>query len=132
MVEALAADEAAAVQAETSLAELAAAAGAAFDVEGEPRHLAPVTSVALVRAVQEALRNVEKHAAGARARVRLSYRDSHVAVSVADDGPGFDPEAPASGFGLSGTRNRIVGLGGKFEVDSVPGRGSTVRMEVPA
>jgi signal transduction histidine kinase len=132
MVEALAADGPAAVQTETSLAELAQAAGAAFDVEGEPRHLPPATAVALVRAVQEALRNADKHAAGAEVRVRLAYLESAVAVSIADDGPGFDPRAPASGFGLSGTRNRIVGLGGRFAVDSAPGRGATVRVEVPA
>lgn len=132
MVEALADRDAGAVRAEAALAELAEAAGAAFRVEGEPRHLAPATAVALVRAVQEALRNAEKHAAGAAVRVRLDYRGSAVAVSVADDGPGFDPEAPSSGFGLRGTRNRMTGLGGRFEVDSAPGRGSTVRLEVPA
>ncbi|WP_026931723.1 sensor histidine kinase [Glycomyces tenuis] len=132
MVEALATDDAGPVQAEASLAELAETAGAAFVVDGEPRHLAPATAVALVRAVQEALRNVDKHAAGASVRVRLAYRESDVAVSVADDGPGFDPEAPASGFGLLGTRNRVLGLGGRFEVDSAPGRGATVRLEVPA
>lgn len=132
MVGALAVGEDAAVQVEASLAELAGAAGAGFAVEGEPRPLRPATAVMLVRAVQEALRNVEKHAAGAAVRVRLAYRDSAVAVSVADDGPGFDPEAPSSGFGLRGTRNRVVGLGGTFTVDSAPGRGATVRLEVPA
>jgi signal transduction histidine kinase len=132
MVETLAAEDPGPVQAETALAELAETAGASFAVEGEPRHLAPATAVALVRAVQEALRNIEKHAAGAAARVRLVYRESDVAVSVADDGPGFDPEAPTSGFGLRGVRNRMLGLGGTFEVDSAPGRGATVRLEVPA
>lgn len=132
MVAALAVGEDAAVQVEASLAGLAGAAGAAFAVEGEPRPLTPATAVMLVRAVQEALRNVEKHAAGAAVRVRLAYRDAAVAVSVADDGPGFDPEAPCSGFGLRGTRNRVVGLGGTFTVDSAPGRGATVRLEVPA
>ncbi|WP_026924015.1 sensor histidine kinase [Glycomyces arizonensis] len=132
MVEALAVDDAGAVQAETALAELAEAAGASFEVEGEPRHLAPAKAVALVRAVQEALRNVDKHAAGADVRVRLAYRESDVAVSVADDGPGFDPGAPSSGFGLLGARNRMIGLGGAFEVDTSPGAGTTVRLEVPA
>ena len=132
MVNALAPDETEVGQAEALLAELAEAAGAAFTVRGEPRGLAPATTVMLVRAAQEALRNVEKHAAGAGARVRLVYREGGVAVSVVDDGPGFDPGAPSSGFGLRGIRNRVVGLGGTFEVDSAPGRGAAVRLEVPA
>lgn len=132
MVNALVPDEAEAARAETLLAELAETAGASFAVEGEPRGLAPATAVMLMRATQEALRNVDKHAAGARAGVRLVYLEDGVAVSVADDGPGFDPQSPSSGFGLRGVRNRVVGLGGTFAVDSAPGRGATVRLEVPA
>ncbi len=132
MVNALVPDEAEAARAETLLAELAETAGASFAVEGEPRGLAPATAVMLMRATQEALRNVDKHAAGARVRVRLVYLEDGVAVSVADDGPGFDPQSPSSGFGLRGVRNRVVGLGGTFAVDSAPGRGATVRLEVPA
>ncbi|WP_166659555.1 sensor histidine kinase [Glycomyces sp. NRRL B-16210] len=132
MVETLATDDAPEVRADTALAELAEAAGAGFEVDGEPRHLAPATAVALVRAVQELLRNVDKHASGALVRMRVQYRESEVVVLVSDDGPGFDPSVPSSGFGLVGTRNRIVGLGGGFAVESAPGQGAMVRLEVPA
>lgn len=132
MVESLSPGDTAAIHVETALAELSEAADAPFTMEGEPRRLPPAAAVVLVRAVQEALRNVEKHAAGAGARVRLAYRDSVVAVSVTDDGPGFDPDAPAAGFGLRGTRNRVIGLGGTFEVDSAPGDGAAMRLELPA
>nr|WP_277605490.1 sensor histidine kinase [Glycomyces sp. L485] len=132
MVEALSPGGGEAINVEDSLADLTEAAGAALVVDGETRRLPQATAVVLVRAVQEALRNVDKHTAGAAARVSVDFQDGAVAVSVTDDGPGFDPKAPSAGFGLRGVRNRVIGLGGTFEVDSAPGRGVAVRLEVPA
>lgn len=85
--------------------------------------------VVLLRAAQEALTNVRRHAA-ARA-VRLSLTDgSEVALAVVDDGVGFDPARV--GTGLAGLHSRVVQGGGTVRVDSAPGRGTAVTVTVPA
>lgn len=67
--------------------------------------------------------------------VTLSYVGDTVALDVDDDGVGFDPAArpapAAGGFGLQGMRERVSALGGRLEVESLPGRGTTVAATVP-
>jgi signal transduction histidine kinase len=106
--------------------------GAEFTVTGEPRQLPPAVAVVLLRSCQEALTNIRKHSGATIVRIGLSYLDGMVALSVADDGRGFDPGEDACGFGLSGMRGRATEVGGAMTVDSAPGRGTTVRVEVPA
>src|SRR5207249_288435 len=91
-------------------------------------------SAAILRVVQEALHNVEKHARATRARVELEHRQgggSQVTFLVADDGRGFDPADPHSenggGFGLTSMQERIHLIGGRLEVESAPGWGTRVR-----
>lgn len=86
----------------------------------------------IYRLVQEALSNVAKHARAERVRLRVIERDGQVEVLVADDGVGFDPEAPGSGFGLLGMRERVEMAGGEIWIESSPGRGATVRALLPA
>lgn len=106
-------------------------------VEGpvEEAQLPPSTEIQLARIVQEALSNVRKHARAERATVRLALRDDHLLVEVADDGRGFDPDASAPTgwprFGLQTMRERASAVGGRFEIASAPGRGTTVSVEVP-
>jgi signal transduction histidine kinase len=79
--------------------------------------------------VSEALANVAKHAPEAAARVRLRRADGQLEIEVADDGPGGAGARPGSG--LQGLDDRVAALGGRFEVDSPPGRGTSLRAWIP-
>jgi signal transduction histidine kinase len=95
--------------------------------------LTPVTEVAAYRIVQEALTNVARHARAAHCFVKLVRLSSRLLVEVADDGAGFDPAVipNAGGFGLIGIRERTAHLGGTFRIDSAPGRGTRLSVELP-
>ena len=101
---------------------------------GPPRELPADVQVVLLRAVQEALSNVRKHAAASSASVRLTYRPNSMLLEVVDDGRGFKPvaESPDGGsYGLRGMRARVEQVRGTLEIMSVPGEGTTVRVEIP-
>jgi signal transduction histidine kinase len=101
-------------------------------VEGEPVVLSANSEVVLLRTVQEALSNVRRHSGATAFGVALSYAaDGPVALVVTDDGVGFDPDAEARGYGLDGATARATEVGGRFDVDSTPGAGSRLRVEVP-
>lgn len=126
-----------------ALRQLAAEAGAAglavtldLALAGEDR-LPPALETALFRVVQEALNNARAHAgAQARARVCLERRDGVLALSIRDDGCGFDPQAlktPGAdgGLGLAYMRERITLLGGQLAVVSQPGQGCALHAVLP-
>jgi signal transduction histidine kinase len=104
---------------------------AAFEVAGTPRPLPPATEVVLLRVCQEALANVRKHAHARRMLVRLRYGDGLVGLDVTDDGCGFDPGRDGGGYGLRGMRARVGQEGGRLDVRSAAGAGTTVSVEVP-
>jgi signal transduction histidine kinase len=104
---------------------------AGFQVVGTPRPVGTKAEVVLLRVCQEALANVRRHAAAANVAVNLSYTDEHVALAVTDDGAGFDPDQPTSGYGLRGMRARVHEIGGELTVRSAAGTGTTVTAEVP-
>ncbi len=80
--------------------------------------------------VAEALTNAVKHARARRIMVALAQPDGSLAVEVRDDGCGFDPAA-ARGLGLAGLADRMSTVQGTLRIDSVPGRGTTLRAEMP-
>ena len=103
----------------------------AFRIEGEERQApAPVEVVAL-RVVQEALANVRKHAGAASVEVALAYRADALALTVRDDGRGFDATAPRDGFGLDGMQARVREAGGVFELTTAPGEGTLLSVVLP-
>jgi signal transduction histidine kinase len=104
---------------------------AAFEVAGTPRPLPTATEVVLLRVCQEALANVRKHAHARRMLVRLRYGDGLVGLDVTDDGCGFDPGRDGGGYGLRGMRARVGQEGGRLDVRSAAGAGTTVSVEVP-
>ena len=82
----------------------------------------------------EALANAVKHARPNRILLRLDQRDGQVALTVEDDGSGFDPAEAAAhrhGLGLGLMRERVAELGGTFQVESTPGQGTSVRVLLP-
>ncbi|MGH8970826.1 MAG: sensor histidine kinase [Actinomycetes bacterium] len=99
--------------------------------EVEQHRLARDREVVLLRAAQEALANVRRHAGARRVTVRLWLDGGAAQVEVSDDGSGFDQDA-ALGFGLSGMRDRVEDVGGDMDVVTGPGRGTQVRVRVPA
>jgi two-component system, NarL family, sensor kinase len=90
---------------------------------------------ALIRVGREALRNAAKHAPGAAVVLGLEVSGNRVVLTVADDGPGFDPDSvpgPVDGhIGLALLTDAAEGAGGRLELRSRPGRGTTVRLALP-
>jgi two-component system nitrate/nitrite sensor histidine kinase NarX len=97
--------------------------------------LSPRAEVHVIRIVQEALTNVRKHANARSVLVSIRGTDTSTSFVVSDDGTGFDPEAATAGgsdgYGLFTMRDRAALLGGTVQVDSAPGRGTTVTATVP-
>lgn len=101
------------------------------DAVGAAR-LAPEVESTAYRIVQEGLTNVAKHAEAAKAEIEIAEADGRLEVAVRDDGRGFEPTAPRTGFGLTGMRERVEMLGGTLAVESSPaGLGTLVRASLP-
>ena len=105
--------------------------GARFEVCGKARPLSATAEVVLLRAGQEALANVRKHAHARDVCVVLSYDERAVRLDVRDDGAGFDPAQVNGGYGLRGMRSRILQVGGSLLVKTHPGGGTALSVEVP-
>jgi len=115
-----------------ALRQVAAAAGTTVSVDG-PRTLVaprPVAS-AVLGAVTESVRNVERHAPGASVTITVTHDNGAATITVVDDGPGFvvDP-APAGGLRVS-VADRMAHIDGSAQVTSTPGEGTTVRLTWP-
>lgn len=82
------------------------------------------------RVVQEALQNASRHSGAQAAEVGIAHRDGHLQIMVRDDGKGFDP-GRISGLGLMGMQERISHLAGKFRINSAPGQGTIVMIDLP-
>jgi signal transduction histidine kinase len=98
---------------------------------GTARPIDPEAEFALLRAAQEALANVARHAHATRVGLTISYMENEVALDVRDDGVGFDPSQPEHGFGLVAMRQRIAALSGTLQVESEPGGGTAISACVP-
>ena len=83
--------------------------------------LARDAEVVLLRCAQEGLANIRKHAGAHEVRVTVSTTGGFASVTVVDDGHGFDPEHAASGFGLTGLRDRLGLVGGELSIDGTAG-----------
>jgi signal transduction histidine kinase len=100
----------------------------------EPLYLPSGDLEQVMRVVQEALLNAQRHAQAQKITVLLEQQKGRIEVEVADDGQGFDPEDPSQDgdhFGLSIMRARAARLGGEIGVDSQPGRGTRVTLRWP-
>ncbi|MFC0865007.1 histidine kinase [Sphaerimonospora cavernae] len=109
--------------------------GLAIEVTGPPRRprLEPETEEHLYRLAIEALNNVVKHANAAEAGIQVGEDGPDLVVCITDNGCGFDPEAvPPGRMGRRTMGDRAAAVGGRLEIVSSPGAGTTVRVRVPA
>lgn len=111
-------------------------AGVDFQVgeEGAGARLDPTLETVVYRVVQEAINNVSRHSGATHASVSLKSEYKAFVAIVKDDGQGFDPSSLTTsehGVGLQGMEERASLAGGRLTIDSHPGQGTTVRLEVP-
>lgn len=86
---------------------------------------------ALYRITQEALTNATKHGQATRVVVEIHEDPTTVHLTVRDNGRGFDPDAQSDGFGLLGIHERTELLGGELQIESTPGKGTTLSARLP-
>ena len=108
-----------------------------LDIVGSERHFSAEVQVVLFRIVQEALRNVARHSVASQAQVTAVFNEQTIKVTIEDNGKGFAlPEiitdlSRLGKLGLTGMQERARLLGGSLKVESGPGKGTTVIVEVP-
>ncbi|PTQ53805.1 MAG: Sensor protein DegS [Hydrogenibacillus schlegelii] len=104
-----------------------------FQVHGREERLKPMIEVALFRMIQEALNNVVKHAEATLVQIVLEFLPLKVRLRIKDNGKGFDLEAlkDRPTFGLMGIRERVKLLRGEIDIQTRPGAGTDLRIEVP-
>ena len=105
-----------------------------WNLDAEPQlRLAPNVEAVLFRVAQESLRNVLRHADAKHVSVRIRASSDVATLEVEDDGRGMTPPAdgPDEHFGLRMLRDLARDSGGSLELDSLPGRGTKVRLEIP-
>jgi two-component system sensor histidine kinase DegS len=106
-------------------------------VLGPERRFSPDVELVLFRIAQEALRNVGRHSGASRAWLTAEFGDSKTILTVTDNGKGFEvPQrmgdlANVGRLGLAGMEERARLVGGKLTLESEPGKGTTVTVEVP-
>jgi signal transduction histidine kinase len=89
--------------------------------------------ITLYRLLQESLANGFRHGGGTGQRVDVSIADGQLVVTVSDSGPGFDPDGVSTEghVGLAGMRERVEILGGSFQLQTGPGRGTVIHVSLP-
>jgi len=86
----------------------------------------------LFRIVQESLTNISKHAHPKAVLIELGLTEQgRVRLAVSDDGTGFDPVRPRTGFGLHGIAERVASLDGSFQLKAAPGQGVSLEIQIP-
>jgi PAS domain S-box-containing protein len=106
-------------------------------VIGDERRFAPEVELILFRVIQEALSNIYRHACATKAEVVIEFKKSSVYIMISDDGEGFKIPKNFSDFsssgklGLLGMNERVLLLNGSIDINSVPRKGTVVKIKVP-
>lgn len=107
-----------------------------LQIGGAERRVESVREVLMFRGLQEVLGNIRDHAQASQVKVTLDMDDARVRATVEDNGKGFDPRAvfggPQKTIGLTALKERVELLDGSLTIDSQPGGGTRVAMEIPA
>jgi len=102
-----------------------------FEASGGPRRVDPVIETVLFRVAQEALTNILRHAHTDTARLGILFEKEQIILTVQDQGAGFIPALKGPGFGLAGITERVELINGRLEIDTAPGKGTTITVVVP-
>jgi signal transduction histidine kinase len=104
-----------------------------FSQRGQPRTLRPELTRQIYYIFSEAVRNAEKHAAAQEVKVKLLWGEHDLTLQIADNGRGFEPGTGQSTrhFGLKIMRDRTESYGGAFNLQSAPGRGTRIAVQIP-
>jgi signal transduction histidine kinase len=106
-------------------------------VDGTPARLTPEREIAVYRIAQEALSNIGRHAHAAQGHLRLAFDPGRLVLEVHDDGQGFEPPerltdlASSDHYGLAGMQERAELIGARLSLQSAPGAGTTIWLELP-
>lgn len=113
--------------------KISSSASLKIDVQvyGWEESLSDNQNLLIYRIVQELLNNVLKHAAATEVLVQINRHDKLLSLTVEDNGKGFMPEGLSVGMGLTSIEMRVQALSGKMEIHSVPGRGTSVFIQLP-
>ena len=104
----------------------------AFGHRDVPAEIDENVALCVFRVAQEALRNAVKHSAAAHIWIDLTGGPSSVALTITDDGKGFDVNSPSNaGLGLISMRERVESVGGVLEIDATPASGTSLKVTVP-
>jgi signal transduction histidine kinase len=111
--------------------EVRSGIAADFQIEGEQRLPSEIENT-LFQIAQEGLNNVLKHSKASKIQVRLSLESDGCRLTIQDNGVGFDPESIGryGGYGLANIRDRLEKINGALTIDSQPGAGTTLDIEV--
>lgn len=93
-------------------------------ISGQMRHH-------LFLAIKEALNNAVRHGGATEVGFSVRVPDGRLSISITDNGSGFDPSSPSEGHGLANLRERLAQIQGRCEIESSPGKGTTLSLEVP-
>jgi two-component system sensor histidine kinase UhpB len=106
--------------------------GISFLLDKDVEEFVGSANIHLFRIVQESLTNVSKHAEATNVRVGLFLtEDDSIHMEVSDDGKGFDPALPRTGFGLHGIHERVASMDGVLTIQTAPGQGVSLEIEIP-
>jgi signal transduction histidine kinase len=103
------------------------------NIQGEVDAVPDEVRTCVYRVVQEALTNVSRHAEAQRIKLLVKREGEQIAVSIEDDGKGFDASCSpkASGIGLVGLKERVSELSGTTKITSEPGKGTQINVHIP-
>jgi len=105
---------------------------ATFTASGELAGLGERINISIFRIVQECLTNITRHTSAAHASIDLDNRGGQLELKVRDDGCGMDVTGKTGGLGLIGMRERVEALGGRFLLESRPGKGVSIMVTLPS
>ncbi|WP_119270569.1 sensor histidine kinase [Taklimakanibacter deserti] len=104
-----------------------------FNAPDTPENIPQDIALCIYRVAQESLRNVARHSGASRTEVDLRNPDGGLQLTVRDNGAGFDTGKRRAGMslGLASMRQRVISLGGRLDIESSPGQGTTVQAWIP-